>query len=262
MLMAAPAMIVDVDLTDSDNDKTVIVDDKEVVEVDGEDSVKLHDFMEFYSPPRIAPECIVLGLLELFSFDVTTSGHDFLTFCARAMGLRLLAHYQPLMIMLSPPCTMFSVLTWLWNLKKMTESQYQARMKEARCHIEYSMQLAMMQYNASRYFAFEQPGQASSWDLECVKRVAALPGVVKVPFDMCMFGKTTPFNKQPIKKRTIIMTNSALLAKSLEGHRCDGNHLHIACHGAEHGVKLCEWCQVYPLKLCEKIAFVVASLTR
>ena len=77
MLMAAPAMIVDVDLTesddaffvddsDSDSDKPVIVDDKEVVEVDGEDSVKLHDFMEFYSPPRIAPECIVLGLLALF----------------------------------------------------------------------------------------------------------------------------------------------------------------------------------------------------
>jgi len=254
-------VVVDVD-SDSDSDIDInMIGDGIVIDVDVEDSVidKRHDFMEFYSPPRIVPECTAIGLRSQFSFDVTC-GHDFLTYQSRATGFRCINEFKPLMIMLSPPCTMFSQMQNLWNVKKMEENQYQARMKEARCHIDYSMQLAMLQYSASRYFAFEHPARASSWDLECIKRVATLRGVVKVPFDMCMFGKTTPFSKQPIKKRTFIMTNSAVLAHSLQGHCCDGSHLHIPCAGTEQGVLLSKWCQVYPQKLCQTIACAVALM--
>ncbi len=264
----------DVCSIDSDSDEQMTVDGKSVVVdeiVDDavheapdlvvlDDSGEPHDFMEFYSPPRVVPKCLGLGLRAWYSFDVT-SGHDFTKHCDRVVGFQLLREHKPTMIMLSPPCTMFSAIQRMWNIKKMSESQYQARMKEAICHIDYSMQLAMLQCHASRYFGFEQPGRASSWDLESVKRVAALPGVVKVAFDMCMFGKVTPFSKQPLKKRTMIMTTHVWLARSLEGHCCDGNHLHIRCMGAEQGITLSKWCQVYPPQLCDTIASSVASST-
>ncbi len=68
-------------------------------------------------------------------------------------------------------------------------------------------------------------------------------------------------NKQPLKKRTMIMTNHVWLARSLEGHCCDGNHLHIRGMGAEQGIPLSKWCQVYPPQLCDTIASSVASST-
>ncbi len=58
--------------------------------------------------------------------------------------------------------------------------------------IHYAMHIAKMQHAVVRFFGFEQPGRASSWDLECIKSVAALPGVNTIYFDMCMFGKISP----------------------------------------------------------------------
>eukprot|EP00959_Pyramimonas_sp_CCMP1952_P368913 7727197-Pyramimonas_sp.AAC.1 len=39
-----------------------------------------------------------------------------------------------------------------------------------------------------RYFVLEQPSGASLWDLEPLRVVASLPGVLKLSFDQCEFG--------------------------------------------------------------------------
>ena len=99
----------------------------------------------------------------------------------------------------------------------MDPATYRHRVNKAMCHMKFSMQIATLQVKAGRYFAFAHPGRASSRDLGCVKAVRELPGVVKVPFDMCMFGLTAPSSKNPIKKRTILMTKCSFLAQSLQG---------------------------------------------
>ncbi len=222
----------------------------------------LHDFMEFYSPPQIAPKCRALGLNVEHSLDNTTSGHDFSQHSDRVRGFKLINELAPMLVMMSPPCTMFSELQRLWNLNRMNDSVYENRMKEAKCHIHYAMQIAKMQHAVVRFFGFEQPGRASSWDLECVKSVAALPGVTHISFDMCMFAKVSPHNKNPIKKRTVIMTNTHELAAALRGKCCDGSHLHTVCAGSEGGVKLSTWCQVYPPQLCNAIANTALATSR
>ncbi len=80
----------------------------------------LHDFMEFYSPPQIAPKCRALGLNAEHSLDKTTSGHDFSQHNDRVRGFKLINELAPMLVMASPPCTMFSELQRLWNLKKRT----------------------------------------------------------------------------------------------------------------------------------------------
>ena len=167
-----------------------------------------------------------------------------------------------MLVMMSPPCTMFSTLQHLWNFGKMKNAVYQTRMAEAKGHIAYCMHVARLQQNTDRFFGFEQPGRASSWDLECVKSVAATPGVVKVAFDMCMFGKTSPRSKIPMKKRTIAMTNRIMLAAALANKCCDGSHAHIVRSGSERGAKLSTRCQVYSPQLCEAIVRAALSAQR
>ena len=71
---------------------------------------------------------------------------------------------------------------------------------------------------------------------------------------MCMLGKRTPHTKEPMKKRTIILTNDKSIIQSLSTCKCDHSPLHIRCQGSEKGVQLCAWAQIYPRNLCEIIA--------
>ena len=63
-----------------------IIEDSNSENCDG----SLHDFMEFYSPPRIAPKCRVLGLNAEHSLDNTTSGHDLSQHNDRVRGFKLI----------------------------------------------------------------------------------------------------------------------------------------------------------------------------
>ena len=63
--------------------------------------------MEVFSNPRIAPHCNELGLLTGPSVDLGT-GWDLLLESAQHRLLHMITLLRPLVIMLSPPCTVFS----------------------------------------------------------------------------------------------------------------------------------------------------------
>ena len=44
------------------------------------------------------------------------------------------------------------------------------------------------QWKKGRYFLFEHPAGASSWEEECVKEVMKLKGVQVVTIDQCQYG--------------------------------------------------------------------------
>ena len=71
---------------------------------------------------------------------------------------------KPLFLMSSPPCTMFSELTRLWNLKKMEAAVREQRMAEAEQLLSFGISRCMVQYIRGHWFGHEHPWRASSWD--------------------------------------------------------------------------------------------------
>ena len=158
------------------------------------------------------------------------------------------------LLMLSPPCTVFSELQRLWNIKRIPEQTWKHRWEVGMVFLKHSMHAAQNQVAGHRFFAFEHPASASSWKQPCVQAVQSLPGVETVVFDQCMLGLKSKVNGIPMRKRTRIMTNSRELIKLLSGKCCDRTHAHECIQGSEGGVKRSVWAQVYPPGLVQIIA--------
>ena len=123
------------------------------------------DFMEIYSAPRVCFAATRRGLLapSNLSLDLTT-GYDFMSMEARAAALRMVEQEQPQFLMLSPPCTMYSPLQQLFNLHKMSDEEKECRFLEADTLLSFGMHLCKKQHCQGRYFCFEHPQRASSWE--------------------------------------------------------------------------------------------------
>ena len=96
-------------------------------------------FMEVFSPRRIGPACLKLGVIYHLAMDLLT-GWDFCKVEVRARAIAEVNQRMPYFIGLSPPCTMFSPLQTLFNLKKMKlrkPLEWKRRMKEAMRSLEF-----------------------------------------------------------------------------------------------------------------------------
>ena len=75
------------------------------------------DVMEVYSPPRLAKRASRLGLRPGASLDLVT-GWDFNRADHRQASLDLIRRLRPALVVLSPPCAVFSQLRALTNYKR------------------------------------------------------------------------------------------------------------------------------------------------
>ena len=105
-----------------------------------------------------------------------------------------------------------------------------------------------------RFFVFEHPAGASSWEQACVQEVMALPGVQRVLIDMCRFGFVSKGARKPMRKRTYILTNAPPVVKALQGCLCDRSHEHQVVQGMEGGGRCSVRAQVYPVAFCKVLA--------
>ena len=130
--------------------------------------------MEVFSPPRLVPEAVRQGLQASVSLDKDT-GWDANLPEDRLQLQRLMRDHRPVMLMLSPECRMFSILTRNVNLPTAAE----ILMTEAVSHVDLCMDLALQQHEAGRFFVMEHPAGASSWKLPSIQRILHLAGVWK-----------------------------------------------------------------------------------
>ena len=84
------------------------------------------DIAEAYSPPRMTAVASRLGYAEGFAMDLTTQDTDGKKWdlaCKemQTRALKRLEEEAPWLLVVSPPCTMFSTLQW-WNVTKMNRS--------------------------------------------------------------------------------------------------------------------------------------------
>ena len=204
--------------------------------------------MELYSVPRVLAKK-VLRCDFCLSFDIA-NGWDFDQELLKQKTYEMLSCLTIIFLFLSPPCTMFSELQRLFNYKRMDRNTWQRRWAQACGYIDHSMACALQQIQLNRFFMYEHPWKASSWELDSVQHVKSQDTVRLVTFDMCAVGMTSPAG-QPVKKRTTIMTNSSYLYDQLVGRQCNGCHEHRPIEGSERGHSLSKWCQKYPAPLVE-----------
>lgn len=218
------------------------------------------DFMEVFSPPRVFFAVTRRGLkAEVTCSMDLTKGFDFMTVESRAECLKAVQEKRPKWLNVSPPCTMYSALQQLFNLKKMTESQKQARFTEAHALLDFSMHLCYLQSSGGRFFLFEHPARASSWDRPSVKKALTLPNAYLIAFDQCRTGLVSPGdNPKPIKKRTVLMTNAPAVRSIFEPLQCQCEQgAHQTIEGSIDGLSLSRWAQHYSPGLCDAMAEAV-----
>ena len=176
--------------------------------------------LEVYSPPRVTKKAEKNGFTAGGALDLST-GWDFCKPSHQKAALRLVNELQPVLVVLSPPCTTFSALRNLSNFKRdqATIAQEEA---EGRLHVRFSVQLARIQHRAGRGFLFEHPRNATSWTTTELQQLRQEDGVHAVAVDLCRFGLKTS-KGAPALKPTLLLTNIEELATVLH-RRCEGFH--------------------------------------
>ena len=94
--------------------------------------------------------------------------------------------------------------------------------------VQFSVKVAEYQISRGRFFYFEHPLSAKSWDLKDLIRLRETDGVDSVVVHMCSFGLGS-WDKQGwglAMKPTRILTNMPSIASSLN-RRCTGDHRHV-----------------------------------
>ncbi|CAK9055719.1 unnamed protein product [Durusdinium trenchii] len=114
---------------------------------------------EVFSPPRVTAVAQRWAHNDdaIFAFDITYNGWDCLDMHMRAQLKKMIHALRPKLLVLSPPCTMFSALTRMWNVKLWTEEEYDDRMAKAELMFNYALELCELQSSKQLGFVLENP---------------------------------------------------------------------------------------------------------
>ena len=221
----------------------------------GEAKHHAHDaVLEVFSPPRLVPVATEMGLKAQISLDLT-SGWDCNNAMDRKKGKDLISKHKPHLLLVSPPCTFFSIMHQNCCAAKMDPDKLEAQGVEARGFLDYSMDLCEEQVKRDRKFLFEHPSGASSWQEESVTKVEQLPGVKIFSVAQCRWGLRDPAGR-PLQKLTKFMTNSMAIMEEFANRQCICDlrgEEHATIQGTCRGEKVSKWAQVYPPMMVKAI---------
>ena len=211
---------------------------------------------EVYSVPRVTEVARRLphhDILPGFAMDLRT-GWDFSIPSQRRKAKAMYEEQRPMFLVGSPPCTAFSTWQYLNNAKRppeVTEAEWNAAVD----HMEFVSELYAMQHQAGRYFLHEHPERATSWKIECIRRVASMQHVQETVCDQCQYGQEWT-DGEPIKKGTRWLSNSQCILQALS-RRCTGRGGHCSRpKGGRHrevSGAVAKKSQIYPEELCTAI---------
>ena len=126
------------------------------------------------------------------------------------------------------------------------------RMEKAIKMLNLCIRIAEFRLKHGRYFYFEHPFGASSWETPLMQKLLRHSQVELSKIDMCAYGLVSPRNV-PMKKSTGILHNIPALSPMLV-LRCDGSHKHDRIEGSISGCKCSLWAQKYPKFFCQALA--------
>ena len=222
------------------------------------------DVVELFSPPRLCPVAAAAGLQASLSIDIET-GFDLREVAVQAAVMSELERRAPKCVVISPPCTWFSQLMKLWNVKRMEQGTRQKLEAEAMTMLNFGMAIAKTQHQKGKAFVFEHPHRATSWQCESVMECKELDGVHTYTFDLCRYGLASPVHNIPMKKATTFMTNMPAFS-AFNNIKCNcikkdwdvpgfkrTMTKHRRVQDSEGPFKLSKFCQIYPGPLVQEM---------
>ena len=218
------------------------------------------DAAEIYSPPRVTAMAPQMNLKAGFALDLTVPderGYEWnfsKAECRRRARERVI-NDKPLLLVGSPPCTMYSRLQALL-MKTRDPEAIQRLMIEANTHLLFCLELYRIQKAAGRLYLHEHPSGAASWWHPDVDEFRNEPGNIQVVSHACAFGMKSrdAYGEGSVLKPTRWLTNSIHIAQSLErkcpnlGKAWEDRHRHVQLLQNRAGP-----CAIYPPKLCRAI---------
>ena len=130
---------------------------------------------------------------------------------------------KPLVIGLSPECTLFSALQ---NLRK-NEIPPEELERAMGC-VRFCVEIAKFQMVKRRFFYFEHPLSASSWNMVELAELLNNPEVANIVLHMCAFGLESDDAEGIglVKKPTRVLTNMPSIASAID-RQCSRDHRHV-----------------------------------
>ena len=163
------------------------------------------DFMEVFTLPRIVPIARQAGLTSIRSMD-KLNGWNLLSEEVVGNALLEIFRRRPHVVMLSPPCTMFSKMQDT-NWKRIEPVKLEKQCTEAAWLLDVAIWIAKYQHENGRKFILEHPAGAKGWQREEMKDLMSLAGVTQVVMDQCQFGLKSKVEEKPMMKRTTLLSN-------------------------------------------------------
>ena len=202
-----------------------------------------------------------MGLTPGESMDIK-SGYDFDNAADRRRCWESIERDEPLLIIGSPPCTMFSRLQelnkFMYRNSAVWMEKFQLGMEQAKRYVRFCTQVYEHQRKNGRLFLHEHPWLATSWQMTEIENLLAHEDVQRVQTHMCQFGMTSRIGGVgselgPVLKPTGFLTNSPCIAKEL-ARLCPRDHKHVALVGGRAA-----GAAIYPEKLCVAICKGLAA---
>ena len=128
--------------------------------------------------------------------------------------------------------------------------KFQQKIQQAKRYIKVCVDIYEYQRKKGRFFLHEHTWMASSWQLDCIRRIEGYDDVRKVMTHMCQFGMRSRIpgvgsELGLVKKPTGFMTNCVPIANEL--HKvCPGDHDHVHLMGGRAADAA-----IYPPDLCD-----------
>ena len=216
------------------------------------------EMVEVCGPPSVAEMVRKMGLKVGWSLDMTTHGFDgkrwdFNNTEMRNRAARKVLRDEPLLLIGSPMCTVFSVMNDV-NYVKTSAEEVEQRKEYGRKRLRFYGQVYAIQWRSGRYFLHGHPGSASSWHEECIMNIFNKEGVLRVNGDQCMYGlkSNDGIREGPARKGIGFMTTPVCIAQRLQ-RRCPNRkgehaHRHMTLENGRTRVA-----QAYPPGLCKLI---------
>ena len=218
----------------------------------GTDKDQAKTVAEVFNPNRFGPRTKRHGLIQGESFDLEL-GMDLLKVENQNLVLEYVECVQPGLTIISPPCTLFTILQNLNHARRTEEGMktYLQRLRWAKVLLRFATKVAKLVMSYGGKFLFEHPLTSKAWQEKFVNDLMMDDQVHLVVADQCMYGLVSRA-QVPQRKPTGFITNAEEIAKEL-GKRCDGSHQHEPVLGSDQGGLRSKQTQIYPEKLVDAI---------
>ena len=222
----------------------------EIAEIMGLSHTQLRTIAEVYNPACFGRLAKRHDLIPGKAFDLEL-GNDLLDKTNQKRVLDYLRHVKPGLVLVAPPCKMYSALQNLLkhvrNKNVEALNRYITEKRKADKLLQFAVEVCELCLELGLKFVLEHPLTAASWKTAPMQRLRARVGVLHARGDQCCFGLRGPTGKLHLKPIGFLCNDEGLA--STLSRRCDKSHEHQVIIGGNLASKA----QRYPEGLINAI---------